>query len=173
MKVLLAILLLTMVTSVSGETGGIDAIYNYHRIDQTLLTSGQVTPADIDDLKAGGVELVVNLATADVDRNSEEGFLITSQQINYVQIPVDWKHPTDADLKLFFAVMDARQDRKTLVHCFANYRASAFTYLYRVLKLGVEESVARKGLHAIWDEDAFAKSPQWRMFIDRHLEAGV
>jgi protein tyrosine phosphatase (PTP) superfamily phosphohydrolase (DUF442 family) len=114
---------------------------------------------------------VVNLATADKERNGEEGFLLIEQAIDYIHIPVIWDAPTQADLDLFFAVMDARQNRKTLVHCFANYRASAFTYLYRVVRLGVDEAEARQDLEAVWDSEAFEAYPQWRGFIDKQLDA--
>ena len=147
----------------------VDEIYNFHRIGGSLLTAGQVTPAQVPALREAGVELVVNLAIADPERNAEEGFLVTEQGISYVHIPVIWEAPTRADLELFFDVMDARGERKTLVHCFANYRASAFTYLYRVLREGVPEVEARKGLDAIWTEEAFEKYPMWRTLIDEAL----
>ncbi|MFT5927760.1 MAG: protein tyrosine phosphatase (PTP) superfamily phosphohydrolase (DUF442 family), partial [Candidatus Azotimanducaceae bacterium] len=104
-----------------------------------------------------------------LERNSQEGFLLTNEGINYVQIPVVWDKPTAADLQLFYAVMEGRGERKTLVHCFANYRASAFTYLYRVTRLGVDEAEARKDLEIVWSEEAFVDAPQWRKFIDTHL----
>ncbi len=113
--------------------------------------------------------LVVNLAVADEERNGREALHVTEAGISYVQIPVVWDAPTRADLDLFFAVMDARGDRKTLVHCFANYRASAFTYLYRVIREGVPESEASADLYAIWNNEAFTEYPQWRTFIDDAL----
>ena len=140
-------------------------IYNYHRIDPGLHTAGQVTPAQVPDLKDQGIGMVINLAVADAERNGEEGFRVAEQGIAYTQIPVAWDNPTLADLDLFFAVMDARGDRPVLVHCFANYRASAFTYLYRTLRLGVPEAEARAGLDAVWSEAAFDENPQWRAFL--------
>lgn len=113
--------------------------------------------------------MVVNLAPASAERNKDEGFLLTGKGIDYVQIPVAWEQPTDADLQLFFAVMAARAERKTLVHCFANYRASAFTYLYRVLHEGVPEAKAREDLYAVWTDEAFDEHPQWRDFINSQL----
>jgi len=144
-------------------------IYNVHRIDDTLVTAGQVTPEQVPLLKEAGISLVVNLATAHEERNGKDGFLVTDQGIGYVQIPVIWDTPTFADLELFFAVMNARQSRATVVHCFANYRASAFTYLYRVTQLGVPEAEARQGLEAIWTEQAWQEYPQWRKFVDDAL----
>ena len=139
-------------------------ILNFHPIEDGLATAGQLLPEHVAAVVEADFELVVNLATA------SEAFFLTSEGINYVQIPVLWEQPRAEDLQLFFAVMNARGDRNTLVHCFANYRASAFTYLYRVLRLGVDEVEARKGLDVVWSDEAFSESPQWRLFINEQLD---
>jgi protein tyrosine phosphatase (PTP) superfamily phosphohydrolase (DUF442 family) len=46
--------------------------------------------------------------------------------MEYVHIGVDWNKPTREDVEQFFKVMDANQDKDILIHCAANYRASAF-----------------------------------------------
>jgi hypothetical protein len=46
---------------------------------------------------------------------------------------VSWQQPTYEDFALFSAVMNGARDRKVLVHCQLNMRASAFTFLYRVV----------------------------------------
>lgn len=145
--------------------GGDEGIYNYRELDPTLSTSGQVTDEQVPALAEDGYGLVVNLAVADPERNANEGFLVSQAGMAYTQIPVIWDAPTFADLELFFAVMDARGERRTLVHCFANFRASAFTYLYRTLRLGVPEAEARADLEAIWTEEAWAEYPQWAEFV--------
>jgi protein tyrosine phosphatase (PTP) superfamily phosphohydrolase (DUF442 family) len=147
------------------------SVRNFHRISDSLLTSGQIYPAQIPTLKDEGVDFVVNLAVADPDRNGEEPFAMMSAGINYVNIPVLWDQPTKENLELFFAIMDARGDRKTLVHCFANFRASAFTFLYRVLREGVPLAEAREDLMAVWDADTLDDNPAWSRFIDEMLAA--
>ena len=42
--------------------------------------------------------------------------------------------------------MDALADEPVWVHCIANYRASAFTYLYRINKRGDSKADAK----ALW-----------------------
>ena len=142
-------------------------IYNFREVDTWLSTSGQPDDEAIPRLAAGGYGLIVNLAIADAERNANEGFLVAQEGLSYTQIPVDWMAPTLADLDLFFAVMDARGERRALVHCFANFRASAFTYLYQTIRLGVPESEARADLEAIWTEEAWAEYPHWADFIER------
>lgn len=147
---------------------GADAeIFNYRELDATLSTAGQVTDEQVPQLAEDGYGLVVNLAVADPERNANEAFLVTQAGISYTQIPVVWDTPTFEDLELFFAVMDARGERRTLVHCFANFRASAFTYLYRTIRLGVPEAEARADLEAIWTEEAWTEYPQWVAFIEQ------
>lgn len=172
MYLLLVFFSLTSLPACSeGEAPDPDNIYNYHEVSDRLATSGQVFPAQLPKLQDESFGLIVNLAVADEERNGQESFHVTNAGMSYVQIPVIWEKPTQADLDLFFAVMDARGDRKTLVHCFANYRASAFTFLYRVLRQGVPEAEARKDLMAIWSEEAFDEYPQWRAFIDGNVAA--
>lgn len=173
MKHLITVLLVGLFFSLPGSAlhaAEVKDMLNFHPIEDGLATAGQLLPEHVAAVVAADIELVINLATASEERNASEGFLLTSEGINYVQIPVLWEQPTAEDLQLFFAVMDARSDRSTLVHCFANYRASAFTYLYRVLRLGVDEVEARRGLDAVWNDEAFIEAPQWRFFINEQLD---
>ncbi len=149
----------------------IESVVNFHRVSDALLTSGQIGPEQILSLKEKNVELVINLAIADPERNGPEPLAVIGAGINYVHIPVLWAKPTQQDLDLFFAMMDARGERNTLVHCFANFRASAFTYLYRVIRAGVPEEEARKDLMAVWFDEKFEENPAWRTFINETLEA--
>jgi protein tyrosine phosphatase (PTP) superfamily phosphohydrolase (DUF442 family) len=165
--------LATVLLATSGvhaqDDAGLEDVRNYHRVSDVLLTSGQVYPQHVKVLEALGVDLVINLAIADPERNGEEPLAVAGAGINYVNIPVLWDQPTRENLDLFFAMMDARGERTTLVHCFANFRASAFTYLYRVLREGVPEEEARRDLYAVWDDAKFAENPAWRAFIDATL----
>ncbi|MEM9760535.1 MAG: protein tyrosine phosphatase family protein [Pseudomonadota bacterium] len=151
------------------ENPKLESVRNFHRVSDSLLTSGQIYPAQIPALKQEGVDFVVNLAIADPERNAEEPYAMMDAGLNYVNIPVSFEEPSMSDLDLFFAVMDARGERKTLVHCFANFRASAFTFLYRVLREGVPEEEARRDLLAVWDDETFDNNPAWVSFIDEAL----
>ena len=145
----------------------LDSIHNYRRISDHLATSGQMTYEQIPHLSEAGFEVVVNLAPAREERNGREGFLVAERGMTYVNIPVDWQKPTLRDLEMFFAVMDANEDRRVLVHCFANMRASAFTYLYRTLRRGETREAALPDMAAIWDP---ATQAQWDSFIHRAEE---
>ncbi len=138
---------------------------NYHEISETLVSSGQISSSHIASLPDEQIELVINLTVEDTDLNAREGFEITALGIDYLHIPVDWDNPTERNLQLFMRTLDAAGDQKVLVHCFANYRASAFIYLYRTLKQGVAPEIARKDLDAVWPKQAWERYPQWQAFI--------
>ena len=139
----------------------------YLRISDRLSTSGQIQYEQIKEVRAAGFDVVVNLAPANKERNALEGFLATEAGMTYIQIPVSWKEPSLRDLSLFFDFMDANADRKVYVHCFANMRASVFVYLYRTLRLGDAEELARQDLVAIWDP---VTQEQWVQFIEEAQE---
>jgi uncharacterized protein (TIGR01244 family) len=138
-------------------------IHAYLRISDGLATSGQIRYEEVKNVQKAGFDVVINLAPANKERNAMEGFLVTDAGMTYVHIPVSWKEPSLRDLELFFDVMDANEDRKVYVHCFANMRVSAFVYLYRTLRLGVAEKTAREDLATIWDP---ATQDQWVKFIE-------
>ena len=148
---------------------------NFVRVSDNLATSGQIFSEHIDAIADQGFHVVVNLATADAERNGQEGFWVAEKGMTYVNIPVSWTEPTLEDLDQFFSVMEANRDRKVYVHCFANMRASAFTYLYRTLKAGVSEDVAKRDMLAVWDPASDERWAQWvrliRLAEDRDLSA--
>jgi uncharacterized protein (TIGR01244 family) len=148
------------------QTDPLEGIRAYHKVSDRLATSGQITNEQIPQLEAAGFDVVVNLAIADQERNGQEGFLVVEQGMTYVHIPVSWQEPSQEHLRQFFEVMAANEGRKVFVHCFANMRASAFTYLYRTLRAGEADDVARPDLMAIWDPFTDERSPQWGAFID-------
>ena len=159
---------LAVVTQVTaGAAGQSDAgladARAYLRVSDRLGTAGQITYDEVVAVKAAGYDVVVNLAPADEERNSLEGFHVTQEGMTYVQIPVSWQEPSQRDLQLFFDVMRANEDRNVYVHCFANMRVSAFVFLYRTLHGGVPEDDARADMAKIWDP---ATQPQWSAFID-------
>ena len=139
-------------------------IRNYMGISDRLTTAGQIAYDQIPLLREQGYDVVVNLATASRERNSLEGFHVTASGMAYIHIPVDWEQPRLSDLSMFFDVMEANEDRKVFVHCFANMRASAFVYMYRTLVEGVAEEDALGAMNEVWDP---AEVRQWGDLIER------
>ena len=83
-----------------------------------------------------------------------------------MHIPVIWEAPTLSDFQAFAGAMQQEPGRKTLVHCQVNFRASTFSFLYRVLYLGVAIGEAKADMNSVWVPDA-----TWTGFIFDVLEA--
>jgi protein tyrosine phosphatase (PTP) superfamily phosphohydrolase (DUF442 family) len=143
----------------------LDEIYNFLPIDEQWATAGQPTAAQLTMIKEAGYEVIINLGMADSPRAVvDEDRLVAEQGLAYVAIPVVWEAPTAADLEQFFQVMEANQHKKRFVHCIANMRVSAFTFLYRVIQQGVLVDEARQTLYQIWQPN-----PIWQNFIEDEL----
>ena len=139
-------------------------IYNYKFFHEKLSSSGMPTAEQMNAVAQAGVQLVINLAPHDV-KNAipNETELVESLGMQYINIPVNWGTPTKEGLNVFMDAMDTNQNKKIHVHCEANFRASAFIAMYRILRLGWEPDEALEVMHTIWDEDAY---PVWKMFIE-------
>lgn len=144
----------------------LDEIYNFLLIEDGWATAGQPTAEQFADIKEAGYEVIINLGMKDSPSAiDDEDLLVAEQGLEYIAIPVVWVAPTRDDLAQFFAAMDANAGKRRFVHCIANMRVSAFTYLYRVLVLGVPVDEAAATLHQIWQPD-----PIWQEFIDARME---
>jgi protein tyrosine phosphatase (PTP) superfamily phosphohydrolase (DUF442 family) len=139
-------------------------IYNFLLYHDELSSSGMPTAEQMKSVAEAGVELVINLAPHDVPNAiPNETELVNSLGMEYINIPINWSTPTKDGLNVFMDVMDINQDRRVHVHCEANFRASAFITMYRILRLGWNPEEAFAVMHTIWDEDAY---PVWKMFIE-------
>jgi len=80
------------------------------------------------------------------------------------------EQPDETKPGCFFTAMDEHKQEKVLVHCQANYRASSFIMLYRVLRLGWKEEDAIPIMERMRNPEDF---PVWQKFIDDQLRAGT
>jgi len=145
-----------------------DVPLNYTRISPGLGCCGQPARGEWDWIAAQGYQTVINLAL-DSSPNAlpDEAELCAARSIHYIHIPVVWTAPTLDDLARFFDAMESNGDKAVLVHCALNYRASAFVYLWRVLRCNELQKIARPDMLAVWKPDE-----TWQAFIDRALAGG-
>lgn len=149
------------------ENRDLERITNFRCLTPDLITGGQPTEAQLALVAAAGAEVVINLGRLDpAYALPDERGTVVALGMAYEHIPVVWADPTLANLHEFFAVMDRHAGRRVFVHCAANYRASAFILLYRVLRLGWRLEDALPNLQAIWDP---AEYPAWQAFIEAAL----
>ena len=112
-------------------------IYHYQFLNENLSSSGMPTIEQMKEIADAGVQLIINLAPHDVPNAIlNEGNLANSLGMEYINIPVIWRAPEQNAFTHFMDAMDAHASKKIHVHCEANYRASAFIMMYRVLRLG-------------------------------------
>ena len=146
----------------------LEDIYNFLALSENLLTGGMPNAEQLRDAAQCGVALVINLAPHEVSNALPgETELVTSLGMQYVNIPVIWNTPTRDGLNRFMDLMDENKDKKILVHCQANFRATAFMALYRILRQGWNAEDAMAGMHRIWDAEDY---PIWKMFIEENLK---
>lgn len=120
-----------------------------------------------------GVRIIINLAPSD-ERSAllDEAGAVRALGMTYHHIPVDWANPTEQDFASFEQVMQTRAAGKTLIHCAANFRVTAFFSLYARNHLGWGGAEAASFRASIW---AGSQYPIWEAFIARmhaQIDAG-
>ena len=142
-------------------------IYNYLYMTDKLSSSGMPKAEQMNAIAQAGVRAVVNLATENSQGAlQDEKRLVESHGMEYIHIPVEWDRPTRQNLDDFMNAMDAHKDDHVLVHCQANFRATGFVALYRILRLGWKKEDAFQDLRKIWNPEKF---PIWQKFIEENL----
>jgi hypothetical protein len=66
---------------------------------------------------------------------------------------------------MFAGLMQRAPENRTLVHCQVNFRASAFSFLYRVLYEDIPVAEAKEDMNSVWVPNA-----TWRQLIFDVLE---
>ncbi len=138
-------------------------IYNWHRLDDRVTTSGQPSEQQLAEIRDLGVRHIVNLGLHTHEKAlPDEAASVARLGMTYIHIPVDFQNPTDQDFNEFCTVMDELKEVPVHVHCIANARVSAFLYRYRRDVLGMDEARARAEMEAVWKPNAV-----WARFIAR------
>jgi uncharacterized protein (TIGR01244 family) len=138
-------------------------IYNYRRMNDQLITGGQPNEEQIKSAADEGVTTVINLATINPQASlPDEEALVRSLGMTYYHIPVDWGNPQESDWDTFEKIFKQVSGEKTLVHCAANFRVTAFYSLYAMKHLGWSEAQADEFRASIWKG---SDHPVWETFI--------
>ena len=106
-------------------------ILNHIKINELISTSGQPKIEELELIANEGFEVVINLAVPTTSNALEnEDKIVSSLNMSYIHIPVDFENPKISDLKLFLNILQALGANKVWIHCAKNYRVSAFMYVY-------------------------------------------
>lgn len=135
------------------------------QVSPQLVTSGQPSAEELAKLRELGFGAVIYLAPPTVgDAVKAEPAILERQGIAFVNIPIRFDAPSDADFDAFAAAMRRFGDRKVLVHCQVNLRASSMVFLYRAIVLKEDPRLAYNAVEKVWVPDR-----AWRPFIERTL----
>jgi len=138
---------------------------NVVEISPRLVTSGQPTAEALTGLKAQGFEAVIYLAPPTVpDAVPDEQLIVTRQGLVFINIPIRFDNPTEADFEKFASALRELGRHKVLVHCQINLRASVMVFLYRAIVLKEEPRVAYESVAGVWSPDV-----NWRRLIEDQL----
>src|SRR6185436_16431728 len=138
MRIIALAILCSFAHLTAAQEMGTQTIYNYRKVDERHATGGQPTEEQLKAAAADGMK--------------------------YVHIPVPWDRPSEADYAAFEQAMQSAGEGKTLVHCAANFRATAFYSLYAMKHFDWSRTRAEEFRASIWRGSDF---PVWEDFIRR------
>ncbi len=166
-KTILASTLLVCTSLVFGQQGGgVSEILNYRQYTPLFSSAGQPTREQIPLIKEAGYERVIYIAFNNGQTAiPEEDQLVKDLGMDYLHIAVDFNNPTIRDFNAFADAMQREPETKTLLHCQVNARATAFSFLYRVIYQDVDVAEAKADMNTVWQPNAV-----WRDFIFAVLE---
>ncbi len=143
-----------------------EGIFNYYEYSERFASSGQPTKEQLVELKDKGFQRVVYIAFSDQKRAlPAQDRIVKELGLDYVHIPVDWTTPLEREYDAFARAMAVSPERKTLLHCQANFRASVFSMLYRVIERGVPLQQAVADMQRVWIPNTV-----WTKFARRVLQ---
>lgn len=143
---------------------------NVVAISPAVVTSGQPTAAALGKLGEQGYKAVIYLAPPTVrDAVADEADIVRRQGLEFINIPIPFGQPTEADFEQFADAMARLQGGKVLVHCQVNMRASSMTFLYRVIKAREAPEQAYQAVARVWSPDGTWK----RLIVSQLRKAGI
>ena len=155
------------ITAVAGE---LSDIKNYLQYSDIFASAGQPDREQLELLKKEGFERVVYIAFAgSKGAIADEDQVVKELGMDYVQVPVIWEAPQKSDFYAFAGAMQSAPTKKTLLHCQANYRATAFAFLYRVLYENVPLAEAKSDMNSIWHPDGAWKELVFGVLEDKEI----
>ena len=166
-KVALTATFLTLTNMASAqEAQTLNEILNYREYTPLFSSAGQPSREQLPLIKAAGYDRVIYIAfnngrTAIPDEDQ----LVKDLGMDYLHIAVDFNNPTIRDFDAFADAMQREPQSKTFLHCQVNARATAFSFLYRVLYQGVDIAEAKTDMNTVWQPNAV-----WRDFIFAVME---
>ncbi len=112
-------------------------IRNFLQVTPDFCTGAQPRPEHFAMLKSRAIKTVLNLRVPEEHRAEEEKAAVEAAALKYINIPVAYSNPTDADVDAFLKATDDVASRPMFVHCTAAIRVGAFWLIRRVVRDGM------------------------------------
>ncbi len=136
-------------------------ITNYRQYSSLFASAGQPTREQFQLLSDQGFERIVYIAfTNNGNAVADEDQVVKGLGMEYMQVPVDFSNPLPSEFYAFADSMQRNTDKKTLLHCQVNARATAFSFLYRVIFEDASVAEAKADMNTVWQPNEV-----WRDFI--------
>lgn len=137
---------------------------NFHQSTERIATSGQPDRRQFHWIADEGYDVVINLAMHDSNNAiPEEGSLVASLGMHYLNIPVPFDEPTAQHLEEFIGILKVLAKRKIWIHCEVNARVSAFMFHYLTKVKGLTIDSASSPLMVKWRPKM---DDTWRDFME-------
>ncbi len=115
---------------------------NACQILPTVLTGGQPSAADLEQMKEAGGGIVLDLRDPMEPRSFDEPAVAARLGLDYVNVPVGAGTLTDTTLDRVLAIVREAGERGVLVHCASGNRVGGALLPYLILDQGLEEEDA-------------------------------
>lgn len=147
-------------------------IRNYKEYSPTFSSAGQPSKEQLELIKQEGFARIAYIAFSNSrGAIADEDAIVKELGMDYLHVPVIWDAPTKADFYAFAGAMQREPDKKTLLHCQANYRASAFAFLYRVVYQDIGVAEAKADMNAIWQPNETWRNLIFEVLADNDISA--
>ena len=154
-------LLTSSVSAAEKADPALAEITNFRQYSSTFASSGQPTREQFSTIAENGFERIVYIAfTNNQNALPDADLVVKGLGMEYMQVPVDFNNPLPSDFYAFADSMRRNTDKKTLLHCQVNARATAFSFLYRVIYADVPLAQAKADMNTVWQPNEV-----WRDFI--------
>ena len=155
------VLLSQTALAVEGPPAELEGITNFRQYSATFASAGQPTADQLQAIADQGFERIVYIAfTNNTNALPDEDQIVKGLGMEYMQVPVDFSNPLLDDFYAFADSMQRNTGKKTLLYCQVNARATAFSFLYRVLYEDVPIAEAKEDMNTVWQPNEV-----WRDFI--------
>lgn len=122
------------------------AMYKMHlnQVTPEFATAAQPTVGILEELKAKGTKVVINLRPRHEHNAAEEEAAAKRLGLRYFNIPVEYRDPKFEQVDEFLKLTDDPANKPALIHCTMNIRAGTFWAIRRVLRDGWKWEDAEK-----------------------------